>query len=66
MDLSSIADDIAAARSKELEMQARDAQVRQLLAERNSMEAYMYEVKSAAGMKHGNLIDSAVLNKKME
>lgn len=47
-------------------MRVKDLEVRLLLAERNAMEAFMYEMKSATGRKHGELIDSAVLNKKME
>ena len=47
-------------------MRERDMQIRLLHAERNAMEAFMYETKSAIGRKHGELIDSTTLNQKME
>lgn len=66
VDLSNYDEEISAARAKELEMQAKDLEVRELLSERNSMEAFMYEIKSSVTRKHGELIDSALMNKKME
>jgi tetratricopeptide (TPR) repeat protein len=56
----------AAARARELGMQAQDEQVRQLLAGRNSLEAFMYETKSCAAGKHGQLIDAAQLAERMD
>ena len=66
LTVSPFVEKVSAAREKELEMQRKDAEVRQMQAERNAMESYMYEMKSAVGRKHGQLIDSAVLSQKME
>lgn len=66
IDITEATTEISALRGKELEMQLKDQEVRQLLAERNSMEAYMYDVKSSVSRKHGYLIDAAKLNLKME
>jgi tetratricopeptide (TPR) repeat protein len=47
-------------------MLARDAEVRAICAERNAMEALMYECKSALNSKHAGLIDSDLLNRRLD
>jgi len=54
--------EVASARERELAMRAQDEEVRALQGARNSMEAYILEMRGATKRKHGQLIDSAALN----
>lgn len=47
-------------------MLAQDAEVRAVHAERNAMEALVYECKSALNSRHSGLIDSDLLNRRLE
>ena len=56
------ADELAAARTEELEMQGRDAEITLLLAARNELESYLLETRAIPRRKHGNTVDAAALN----
>jgi hypothetical protein len=47
--------------SRTIISQARDKEVEQLFAARNTMESYILEMRSAKRQKHGQLIDEAAL-----
>jgi tetratricopeptide (TPR) repeat protein len=51
---------------REQRMLARDAEVRAIYAERNAMEALLYECKNALNSKHAGLIDSNLLNRRLD
>lgn len=57
-----LAEELDAAVKFELEMQARDESIRRIMAERNSLESYILEMRSAVHKKHGDKIDAARLN----
>jgi hypothetical protein len=53
---------LAAAKSRELALQLVDAEVRALLAARNSLEAFVLDTRGAPRRKHGDSIDARALS----
>lgn len=60
------ADEIAAARSDEVAMQGRDAEITLLLAARNELESYLLEMRAIPRRKHGEKVDAARLNSALD
>jgi hypothetical protein len=56
------ANELDAAYAAELSMQAQDFEIRQIMEQRNKLEAFILEMRSAPGKKHGKSIDSGALN----
>ncbi|KAJ1429030.1 Hsp70 protein-domain-containing protein [Ochromonadaceae sp. CCMP2298] len=54
--------EVEAARASELSMQAADEELRSVNSERNRLEAFILEMRSAPGKKLGQSIDSKALN----
>ena len=53
---------ISTYRQQELDMQKTDAEVRALLAARNSLEAYVLDMRGVPRRKHGQNVDVTALN----
>lgn len=54
--------ELDAAYSAELSMQAKDYEIRQVMEQRNRLESFILELRSAPSKKQGKSIDSAALN----
>lgn len=54
--------EVDAAYAAELSMQAQDFEITQVMEQRNKLESFILEMRSAPGKKQGNSIDSAKLN----
>lgn len=54
--------EVDAAYAAELSMQAQDFEIKQVMEQRNKLESFILEMRSAPGKKHGKSIDSAKLN----
>lgn len=60
------ADEITAAKDREILMQKTDAELEELLAARNALEAYLLEMRAAKRRKHGEKIDAVALEKALD
>lgn len=59
-------DELKAAKQREVEMQANDAELEELLAARNDMESYILSMRQAPRRKHGEKINKQALEALLE
>lgn len=59
-------DEVMAALEREKQMQKTDAELEELLAARNALEAFLLEMRAAKRRKHGEKIDAVALEKALD